>query len=60
MSRTVRLGVLCGGLAIALMALVVPAQAVVCTIGPAGNLPPQCFEGGGYLSPNDVHPAFPR
>ena len=55
MSRTARLRVLCGGLAIVALALAVPAHAVVCTIGPAGDLPPQCFGGDGYLSPNDVH-----
>jgi hypothetical protein len=35
--------------------LAAPAYAVVCIIDPAGNLPPQCLDGGGYLSPNDVH-----
>jgi hypothetical protein len=53
MSRTARLRVLCAGVAVALTALAVPANAVVCVIGPAGNLPPQCSTG--YLSPNDVH-----
>jgi hypothetical protein len=55
MSRTARLHLFCASLAIALMALATPASAVICTIGPAGDLPPQCFGGGGYLSPNDVH-----
>ncbi|MEX0613105.1 MAG: hypothetical protein WD738_09265 [Pirellulales bacterium] len=55
MSQTVRLRVLCGGLAIVLMALAAPAHAVVCIIGPAGDLPPQCMNGSGYLSPSDVH-----
>jgi hypothetical protein len=53
MSRTARLHLLCASLAIALMALATPASATVCTIGPAGNLPPNC--SSGYLSPNDVH-----
>jgi hypothetical protein len=53
MSRTVRLRFLCGGLAITLVAFATNANAVVCTIGPAGNLPPNC--SSGYLSPNDVH-----
>jgi hypothetical protein len=55
MSLRARLKVLSGALAIALMVVAVPASAVVCTIGPAGNLPPNCLGGGGYLSPNDVH-----
>lgn len=55
MSRTARLRLSCGAVAIALVALAGPANAVVCVIGPAGDLPPQCFGGGGYLSPNDVH-----
>jgi hypothetical protein len=55
MSSTARLHLFCGALAIALMALATPASAVVCTIGPAGDLPPNCIGGGGYLSPNDVH-----
>jgi hypothetical protein len=38
-----------------ILALPQRSHATVCTIGPAGNLPPQCFGGGGYLSPNDVH-----
>jgi hypothetical protein len=37
------------------MAFAAPAGAVVCVIGPAGDLPPNCIGGGGYLSPNDVH-----
>jgi hypothetical protein len=37
------------------MAMIGPAHAVVCIIGPAGDLPPQCLDGGGYLSPSDVH-----
>jgi hypothetical protein len=53
MYRTARLRVLCGALGIALLALASSANAVVCTIGPAGNLPPNC--SSGYLSPNDVH-----
>jgi hypothetical protein len=55
MSRTARRHLFLASVAIALMALATPANAVVCTIGPAGDLPPQCFGGGGYLSPNDVH-----
>lgn len=55
MSRTARLQAICGALVIVLSALASSAQAVICTIGPAGELPPQCFEGGGYLSPSDVH-----
>ena len=36
--------------------LVVPlAEAGTCTIGGAASLPPQCMEGGGYVSPSDVH-----
>jgi hypothetical protein len=38
-----------------MMAIAGSAQAVVCIIGPAGDLPPQCMNGSGYLSPNDVH-----
>jgi hypothetical protein len=37
------------------MALALPAQAVICTIGPGAELPPNCIEGNGYLSPDDVH-----
>ncbi len=55
MSRTARLRVQCVALAIAAMAWATPASAVVCIIGPAGELPPVCHDGGGYLSPNDVH-----
>jgi hypothetical protein len=55
MSRTARLRLFCAPLAIALTALATPASAVVCTVGPAGDLPPNCIGGGGYLSPNDVH-----
>jgi hypothetical protein len=53
MSRTARLRVFGAALAIFAMALAGTASAVVCTIGPAGNLPPNC--SSGYLSPNDVH-----
>jgi hypothetical protein len=55
MTHTSRLHLFCGAFAIALMALATPASAVICTIGPAGDLPPQCFGGNGYLSPADVH-----
>lgn len=57
MSRPSTLRVLCGALALALLALASPAQAVVCVIGPAGDLPPVCLPAGvnGYLSPADVH-----
>ncbi len=55
MSRTTSLQVLCGAIALAAMAAAGPASAVVCIIGPAGDLPPECLDGGGYLSPNDVH-----
>jgi hypothetical protein len=39
------------------MVMAGPANAVVCIIGPAGDLPPVCLPAGtnGYLSPNDVH-----
>jgi PEP-CTERM motif len=55
MSLKARLGVLGGGFATLLLFLAASAHADVCTIGPAGDLPPQCFGGNGYLSPNDVH-----
>lgn len=55
MSRIFRSGLFGGALAVAVLALAGSAQAVICTIGPAGELPPQCFEGNGYLSPDDVH-----
>jgi hypothetical protein len=53
MTRNVRFQFLCAALVIALVALAGPADATVCVIGPAGNLPPQCSTG--YLSPSDVH-----
>ena len=55
MTRKARLRVLCSGLVVAVMGLAGTAHAVVCVIGPAGDLPPQCFGGSGYLSPSDVH-----
>jgi hypothetical protein len=57
MSRTARLRVYCSGLVVVMMALAAPAHAVVCIIGPAGDLPPVCLPVGvdGYLSPSDVH-----
>jgi hypothetical protein len=55
MSRTTSLRILCGALAIAVMALAGPASAVVCIVGPNPDVPPNCLDGGGYLSPNDVH-----
>jgi hypothetical protein len=55
MTGTTRLRVLCGALIVAAMALASTAQATVCVIGPNADLPPNCFGGNGYLSPNDVH-----
>lgn len=54
MSRRARLRVYCSGLAIVLMAVAAPAYAVICVIG-TPDVPPNCFGGGGYLSPSDVH-----
>lgn len=55
MAQKVRLRVLCGWAAVAVVALAATAHAGVCTIPPAGDLPPNCIEGGGYLSPDAVH-----
>ena len=44
-----------GGAMLALVALATVAHAQVCIIGPNPDLPPQCFGGNGYVSPNDVH-----
>lgn len=44
-----------GAMVIGVIAFNAPAHAVVCIIGPAGDLPPNCIGGDGYLSPNDVH-----
>jgi hypothetical protein len=55
MSRTARLRVLSGCAAVALLAFASHANAVVCTIPAPGDLPPNCDDGGGYLSPDDVH-----
>lgn len=55
MTRKARLRVLCSGLVVAAMAMAGTAHAVVCVIGPAPDVPPNCFGGNGYLSPSDVH-----
>lgn len=55
MCLTIQRRILCVVFAIATLTIVTSATAAVCTVGPAGDLPPQCIEGGGYLSPFDDH-----
>ena len=55
MTRNATLRVLCSGLVVAVVAMAGTAQAVICVIGPAPDVPPNCFGGSGYLSPSDVH-----
>lgn len=55
MTQKARLRVLHLCVVVAATAMAATAGATVCVVGPNADLPPSCFGGGGYLSPNDVH-----